>query len=44
MDQSWKESVERAWEWLKEQEYDPNTIQDDDEVRRLYLEHWLALL
>ncbi len=42
MDQAWKESAERAWEWLKEQEYDPNTIQDDDEVRRLYLEHWLG--
>ena len=42
MDQSWKEAVERAWEWIKEQEYDPNSIQDDDEVRRLYLEHWLS--
>ena len=42
MDQAWKEAAERAWEWLKEQEYDPNTIQDDDEVRRLYLEHWLG--
>ncbi|MBK8417625.1 DNA-directed RNA polymerase subunit beta [Candidatus Villigracilis saccharophilus] len=42
MDQAWKESAERAWEWLKEQEYDVNSIQDDDEVRRLYLEHWLG--
>ena len=42
MDQAWKESVEHAWEWLKEQEYDANSIQDDDEVRRLYLEHWLG--
>ncbi len=42
MDQSWKESADVAWEWLKEQEYDPNSIQDDDEVRRLYLEHWLG--
>ncbi len=41
MDRAWKESVERAWEWLKEQEYDPESIQDDDEVRSLYLEHWL---
>jgi DNA-directed RNA polymerase subunit beta len=42
IDQAWRESAERAWEWLKEQEYDPETIQDDDEVRRLYLEHWLG--
>ncbi|HMZ41794.1 MAG TPA: DNA-directed RNA polymerase subunit beta [Anaerolineales bacterium] len=42
MDQSWKEAAEKAWEWLKDQEYDPNSIQDDDEVRRLYLEHWLG--
>jgi DNA-directed RNA polymerase subunit beta len=41
MDQAWKESAERAWEWLKEQEYDPKAIEDDDEVRRLYLEQWL---
>src|SRR5690242_2975475 len=42
IDQAWKESAERAWEWLKEQEYDPESIQDDDEVRRLYMEQWLG--
>jgi DNA-directed RNA polymerase subunit beta len=42
VDQAWKETGEKAWEWLKEQEYDPESIQDDDEVRRLYLEHWLS--
>jgi DNA-directed RNA polymerase subunit beta len=42
MDQAWKEAADKAWEWIKEQEYDPNTIQDDDEVRRLYLESWLG--
>jgi DNA-directed RNA polymerase subunit beta len=41
VDQAWKEAGVRAWEWLKEQEYDPTTIEDDDEVRRLYLEQWL---
>jgi DNA-directed RNA polymerase subunit beta len=41
MDQAWSEAAGRAWEWLKEQEYDPNSIEDDDEVRRLYLEDWL---
>jgi len=42
VDQAWKESAATAWDWLKEQEYDPESIQDDDEVRRLYLEDWLG--
>jgi DNA-directed RNA polymerase subunit beta len=42
VDQAWKESAQAAWEWLKGQEYDPESIQDDDEVRRLYLESWLG--
>jgi DNA-directed RNA polymerase subunit beta len=42
VDQAWKESAVAAWEWLKQQEYDPESIQDDDEVRRLYLEEWLG--
>jgi DNA-directed RNA polymerase subunit beta len=42
MDQAWKESAVTAWDWIKEQEYDPESIQDDDEVRRLYLEQWLG--
>ena len=41
IDQAWKEAAQRAWDWIREQEYDPNSIEDDDEVRRLYLEHWL---
>ena len=41
-DQAWKESAVAAWDWLKQQEYDPESIQDDDEVRRLYLEEWLG--
>ncbi|PWB73291.1 MAG: DNA-directed RNA polymerase subunit beta, partial [Anaerolineales bacterium] len=42
VDQAWRESAAAAWEWIKEQEYDPESIQDDDEVRRLYLEQWLG--
>jgi DNA-directed RNA polymerase subunit beta len=42
VDQAWKDAADKAWEWIKEQEYDPNSIQDDDEVRRLYLESWLS--
>lgn len=42
IDTAWEQSAEKAWHWLKEQPYDPSTIQDDDEVRRLYLEAWLG--
>jgi len=42
VDQAWKESARSAWEWIKGQEYGPESIQDDDEVRRLYLESWLG--
>lgn len=42
VDQAWKEVAVTAWEWIKEQEYNPESIQDDDEVRRLYLEQWLG--
>ena len=42
IDQAWKEAAIAAWEWLKQQEYDPESIQDDNEVRRLYLEQWLG--
>jgi DNA-directed RNA polymerase subunit beta len=42
IEQAWKDIVDEAWTWLKEQEYDPHSIQDDDEVRRMYLEYWLG--
>jgi len=42
VDQAWKEAAQTAWEWLKQDEYDPEMIQDDDEVRRLYLEEYLG--
>jgi DNA-directed RNA polymerase subunit beta len=42
VDQAWKEAAETAWEWLKQEEYDPESIQDDAEVRRLYLEGYLG--
>jgi len=42
VDEAWKESAAAAWKWLKEQEYDENSIQDDDEVRNLYLGEWLG--
>ena len=42
IDQAWKETGERAWQWLNEQGYDPEAIRDDDEVRMLFLEEWLG--
>jgi len=42
VDEAWTESAGTAWAWLKEQEYDAESIQDDDEVRNLYLEDWLG--
>jgi DNA-directed RNA polymerase subunit beta len=42
MDLAWKETAEAAWNWLNTQEYSPETIKDDDEVRLLYMEQWLG--
>ncbi|MFA5612061.1 MAG: DNA-directed RNA polymerase subunit beta [Anaerolineaceae bacterium] len=42
MDEAWEVTAEKGWEWLKQLEHDPEMIQDDDEVRLLYLEEQLA--
>jgi DNA-directed RNA polymerase subunit beta len=42
VDRAWTEAARMAWEWLTEQTYDPEMIEDDDEVRLLYLERWLG--
>jgi DNA-directed RNA polymerase subunit beta len=42
IDHAWKKITEDAWEWLRSDDYDPAAIQDDDEVRLLYIENWLA--
>lgn len=42
IDKAWDVSAEKAWAWLNEQEYDPEMIRDEDEVRLLYLEEWLG--
>jgi DNA-directed RNA polymerase subunit beta len=33
---------ERAWEWIRSFEYEPESLRDDDEVRILYLSDWLG--
>jgi len=42
VDRAWKEAEQRAWEWLKQMEYSPESIRDEEEVRLLYLEEWLG--
>ncbi|MBW7920307.1 MAG: DNA-directed RNA polymerase subunit beta [Anaerolineales bacterium] len=42
VDAAWKDASAAAWDWIKEQEYDPDSIQDDDEVRALYLKERLG--
>ena len=41
IDQAWKDITERAWEWIQQFEYNPEELEDDDEVRRLYVHEWL---
>jgi len=42
IDASWRELQRRAWEWIKDQDYEPEMLKDDDEVSLLYLESWLG--
>jgi DNA-directed RNA polymerase subunit beta len=41
MDTAWHSTAATAWEWMKSQEYLPEDIKDDDEVRLIYMEQWL---
>ncbi len=42
IDRAWEVSAKKAWEWVKDQDYTPAMIRDDDEVRLLYMEDWLG--
>ena len=42
IEQSWDEARDKAWDWVKDQGYTPETLADDDEARLLYLEHKLG--
>jgi DNA-directed RNA polymerase subunit beta len=44
MDEAWDTVTRRAWEWLSESDYDPESIEDDDEARMHYLVAWLSPL
>jgi DNA-directed RNA polymerase subunit beta len=43
IDRAWMEVGQRAWDWVKaEGYYEEDAFEDDDEVRRIYLEHWFS--
>jgi DNA-directed RNA polymerase subunit beta len=42
IDRAWDEIAERAWAWLKGQDYPLETLRDDEEAIRLYVVAWLA--
>jgi len=42
VDEAWKEAGRRAWDWIRQEEVEPASIEDDDEVRHLYLRDWLG--
>src|SRR5574341_2351485 len=41
IDRAWRDVTDQAWRWLQEQDYDPESIENDGEARRLYLAQWL---
>src|SRR5690606_17875891 len=41
MDHAWEDITGRAWEWIKQYDYPDEELEDDDEVRKLYVHAWL---
>ena len=41
IDKAWAEITQRAWQWLKETEYDPEYLEDDEEASLFYISQWL---
>ncbi|MGB2962355.1 MAG: DNA-directed RNA polymerase subunit beta [Anaerolineales bacterium] len=42
IEQAWVDAEQKAWEWLDGFDYDSQDLLDNNEARRLYLEHWLG--
>ena len=42
IDLAWKETVDAAWQMVKEQGAAPEDFRDDNEVRTLYIQQWLG--
>jgi DNA-directed RNA polymerase subunit beta len=41
-DRAWEKATRRAWDWSESRGYGALDVQDDDEVRALYLAEWLG--
>ncbi len=44
VERAWRESMDWAWDWLEEAEYDTETLEDQKEARLLYVTAWLGEL
>ncbi|MCP5101700.1 MAG: DNA-directed RNA polymerase subunit beta [Chloroflexi bacterium] len=44
IDRSWSVATDWAWDWLEELEYDLESLEDDNEARRLFVNSWLGEL
>jgi DNA-directed RNA polymerase subunit beta len=42
IDRAWQDITDRAWEWIKPFNYEPEDLEDENEVRRLYIHNWLS--
>jgi len=42
IDWAWEKATERAWQWLRDEEFEFEELNDDEEARTLYLVHWLV--
>ncbi len=42
IDKSWHDISDRAWDWIKQFNYNPEELEDENEVRRLYIHNWLS--
>ncbi|HRE48785.1 MAG TPA: DNA-directed RNA polymerase subunit beta [Aggregatilineales bacterium] len=42
IDYTWEAITERAWAWINPQGYSEEELEDDEEVRRLFVSDWLA--
>ncbi|GAB4572045.1 MAG: DNA-directed RNA polymerase subunit beta [Anaerolineae bacterium] len=42
IDRAWRIVTERAWNWLKENNYDTEYLEDDSEARAMYIDQWLG--
>jgi len=42
VDRAWKDMTRNAWKLVKEEGFDSQSLEDDDEVRRIFMEVWLG--